>query len=54
MPVILDGKETQKKICEELSVEIENLKEKGITPGLGIVQVGNRKDSTTYISWTFN
>jgi len=49
MPTILDGKATQMRIREELTIEISELKERGICPGLGIIQVGARKDSSTYI-----
>jgi 5,10-methylene-tetrahydrofolate dehydrogenase/methenyl tetrahydrofolate cyclohydrolase len=49
MPLILDGTATQKVIKEELAVKIAMLREKGVCPGLGIVQVGDRKDSDTYI-----
>ena len=49
MATILDGKATGEKIREELGEKISNLKIKGVCPGLGIVQVGERKDSATYI-----
>ena len=49
MPLILDGTATQKVIKSELALKITMLKERGICPGLGIVQVGDRKDSDTYI-----
>ena len=49
MPLILDGTETQKVIKSELADKITILKERGVCPGLGIVQVGDRKDSDTYI-----
>ena len=49
MATILDGKATGEKIREELRDEISNLKTRGVCPGLGIVQVGERKDSSTYI-----
>jgi len=49
MATILDGKLTQEKIREELKIEIDEFREQGLVPGLGIIQVGNRKDSDTYI-----
>ena len=49
MATILDGKATGEKIREELREKISSLKTRGVCPGLGIVQVGERKDSATYI-----
>ena len=49
MTTILDGKATSEKIRGELKKEIEELQGRGVCPGLGIVQVGERKDSDTYI-----
>ena len=49
MATILDGKFTQSKIREELKIEIDEFKKQDLVPGLGIIQVGNRKDSDTYI-----
>ena len=49
MATILDGKFTQAKIREELKIEIDEFKKQDLVPGLGIIQVGNRKDSDTYI-----
>lgn len=49
MAVILDGKATAEKIRDELKREIAELQSRGVCPGLGIVQVGERKDSATYI-----
>ena len=49
MPLILDGTATQQVIKSELADKITILKERGVCPGLGIVQVGDRKDSDTYI-----
>ena len=44
--IILNGKKISKEIQEELRVRI---KENYLTPGLGIILVGNRKDSETYV-----
>ena len=49
MATILDGKATSEQIRHELLGEIAELQSGGIFPGLGIVQVGERKDSSTYI-----
>ena len=44
--IILNGKKISKDIQEELRVRIQ---ENNLTPGLGIILVGNRKDSETYV-----
>ncbi|WP_037575510.1 bifunctional methylenetetrahydrofolate dehydrogenase/methenyltetrahydrofolate cyclohydrolase [Phaeacidiphilus oryzae] len=46
---ILDGKATAAAIKSELSVRIEALKAKGITPGLGTVLVGDDPGSHSYV-----
>ena len=46
---ILDGKFISSQIKNELKNKVENLEKKGIKPGLGIILVGNRKDSETYV-----
>ncbi|MDK2986404.1 MAG: methylenetetrahydrofolate dehydrogenase / methenyltetrahydrofolate cyclohydrolase [Clostridia bacterium] len=48
MAEILTGKEVAQSIKEDLKKEIENLKEKGITPKLGIIRVGARPDDLYY------
>lgn len=49
-PMIIDGKETAKRIEDELKEEVEMLqKDHGILPGLAVVLVGNRVDSSTYV-----
>jgi 5,10-methylene-tetrahydrofolate dehydrogenase/methenyl tetrahydrofolate cyclohydrolase len=48
--MILSGKKISEKIKEELKEEIESLKNKNIIPGLGIIMVGKREDSQTYVS----
>ena len=45
-PIIIDGKKISKIIKDELKQEII---EKKISPGLGIILVGDRKDSQTYV-----
>jgi len=47
---ILDGRATAKTIRAELAREVEALKtRRGVTPGLGVVLVGDRRDSKTYV-----
>lgn len=49
-PIIIDGKETAAAIRKELSEEIQYLKSEHDTiPGLGVVLVGERVDSATYV-----
>ncbi|KAI3657904.1 hypothetical protein MP638_003541 [Amoeboaphelidium occidentale] len=48
---ILDGKLVAKEIRENLKVEVSYFKQKyNIVPHLSIIQVGNRKDSTSYVN----
>ncbi len=50
MTVILDGKKVAKKLKDNLSIEIENLKSKfNRVPGLAVVQVGNVAASSVYV-----
>ncbi|MFH1586344.1 MAG: bifunctional methylenetetrahydrofolate dehydrogenase/methenyltetrahydrofolate cyclohydrolase FolD [Candidatus Diapherotrites archaeon] len=46
---IIDGKALSAKIREELKKEVEELKAKGITPGLTVVQVGHVPASDLYV-----
>ena len=41
MAIILDGKELAKKTRINLKIECEKLKEKGITPKLSVIMVGD-------------
>jgi len=50
MANILDGKALSKKIREELQIEVNELKSKGITPRLSVILVGNDPASVTYTS----
>ncbi len=50
MPQILDGKATAAQIKSELAERIAALKEKGITPGLGTVLVGDNPASHSYVA----
>jgi len=47
---LLDGKSLSNKIKEEVRVEVEELKEKNITPGLAVVLVGDDAASATYVN----
>ncbi len=46
---ILDGKALAKEIRAEVAKEIASLKERGITPGLAVVLVGDDPASHTYV-----
>jgi methylenetetrahydrofolate dehydrogenase (NADP+)/methenyltetrahydrofolate cyclohydrolase len=46
---ILDGKKLSAEIREELKGRVKRLKEKGITPGLGGILVGEDPGSVTYV-----
>jgi methylenetetrahydrofolate dehydrogenase (NADP+) / methenyltetrahydrofolate cyclohydrolase len=47
---IIRGKEISALIREELKGRVLKLKEKGVTPGLGVVLVGEDPASTSYVS----
>merc|ERR1711907_159939 len=44
--ILIDGKKVSDEIKKELKKEIE---ENNLKPGLGIILVGNREDSKTYV-----
>jgi methylenetetrahydrofolate dehydrogenase (NADP+)/methenyltetrahydrofolate cyclohydrolase len=46
---IISGKEIAKSIRDELKTEVDELKEKGIIPGLGVVLVGEDPASHVYV-----
>ncbi len=46
---IIDGKAIAKSMKEEFKQEVANLKEKGITPGLSVILVGNNPASESYV-----
>lgn len=46
---ILDGKATAAQIKQELAAEVAALKERGITPGLGTILVGDDPGSHAYV-----
>lgn len=47
---IISGKEVSQKIKERIKKEVAELKEKGITPGLAVVIVGNNPASRVYVN----
>lgn len=49
MAVILDGKAVSAKIRVQLKIEVEQLKQQGIVPGLAVVIVGDDQASQTYV-----
>lgn len=46
---ILNGKEVSKKIKEDLKLEVDKLKEKGIIPKLAVIMVGDNEASKVYV-----
>ncbi len=49
MAIIINGKELAKKIRQDLKEEVEGLKQKGITPKLAVIMVGNDSASAVYV-----
>ncbi|MFF2754360.1 bifunctional methylenetetrahydrofolate dehydrogenase/methenyltetrahydrofolate cyclohydrolase FolD [Psychrobacillus sp. NPDC058041] len=47
---IIDGKQIAEKVTEQVQKRVEDLKSKGITPGLAVVLVGNNAASQTYVN----
>jgi methylenetetrahydrofolate dehydrogenase (NADP+) / methenyltetrahydrofolate cyclohydrolase len=50
MATVLDGKETSAKIIEEVRIEVEKLKLKGVNPTLALILVGADPGSTRYVN----
>lgn len=48
--IIIDGVEIAKKVREDIALQVADLKEKGITPGLAVILVGDNQASKTYVS----
>ncbi|ALM28713.1 bifunctional methylenetetrahydrofolate dehydrogenase/methenyltetrahydrofolate cyclohydrolase FolD [Bacillus altitudinis] len=46
---IIDGKETAKEKREQLAKEVEELKQKGVTPGLAVILIGDDPASLSYV-----
>ncbi|WP_175279433.1 bifunctional methylenetetrahydrofolate dehydrogenase/methenyltetrahydrofolate cyclohydrolase [Prescottella equi] len=51
---ILDGKATRDEIFEDLEARVAALKQKGITPGLGTILVGDDPGSAAYVRGKHN
>lgn len=49
MAQILDGKGLSKKVKENVKIEVDKLKEKGINPKLAVIMVGNNSASAVYV-----
>ncbi len=47
--IILDGKKLAQEIQKELSLKVKGLKEKGVTPGVAVIRVGEDPSSLIYI-----
>ena len=48
-PQVIDGKAVAAKVLEECRIEAEELKAKGVTPGLAVVLVGEDPASQVYV-----
>ena len=46
---IIDGRAIGKEIREEIKARVEKLKERGYTPGLAVILVGENQASHTYV-----
>ena len=49
MAELIDGKKVSCKIKQELKIEVEKLKQKGINPKLAVIMVGEDKASKVYV-----
>lgn len=50
MATIIDGKAVSAAVKEEIKKEVEQLKEKGVTPGLAVIIVGDNAASRVYVN----
>ena len=50
MAKILDGKAVSQRIKDELKIEVEGIKAKGVNPGLAVVIVGDNPASRVYVN----
>lgn len=48
--ILISGKEIGQAIRSELSIRIDRLKDRGITPGLAVILVGENSASKTYVA----
>ena len=46
---LIDGKSVSQKVLDECAIEVQNLIDKGIRPGLAVVLVGNDPASKAYV-----
>jgi len=46
---VIDGRELSNRLREDIKSRVERLKEKGITPGLAVILVGNDPASAVYV-----
>ena len=49
MAIIIDGKELAKKTRQNLKIECDELKNKGINPKLAVIMVGDNPASKVYV-----
>lgn len=49
MAEVIDGKRIAAEIREEVKADVERLKQKGVTPGLAVVLVGDNPASAVYV-----
>lgn len=49
MAIIIDGKETAKKIRENLRIKVDSLKQNGVLPKLAVIMVGEDGASRIYV-----
>lgn len=47
--MIIDGKSIAKEILRDLTIRVQNLKQKGITPTLAIILIGEDTQSVSYV-----
>ena len=47
--IILDGKSVSQNIQRDLQVRIDSLLNKGVKPGLGVIVIGNKPESISYV-----
>jgi methylenetetrahydrofolate dehydrogenase (NADP+)/methenyltetrahydrofolate cyclohydrolase len=47
---VIDGKEIAKAIRDELVIEVQRMKAQGVTPGLGVILVGEDPASRSYVT----
>ena len=50
MAKIIDGKALAQSIKENIALEVAALKEKGVTPGLAVILVGDDPASKVYVN----